>query len=435
MAGSPTPESLLPARHVPLIYFGFAYACLLTAFVVLSFRAETLGGFYYHPRLIAVVHLVTLGFITSAILGALYLVCPLAFRMPLPAGRGDAIAAVSWMIAVSGIASHFWLERYSGLAWAGGLALATPLWLGTRVLAGLRRSPAPIAARLAMGLAIANLYVAGGLGVLAGANKHEGFLPVVQLDAVHAHLHLAAVGFATLMVVGAGYRVLPMVLPSAMPGGPIAVASALVIAGGTWLLAAALLAAKDAVPACALVVLAGISLFLSRVVFMLRNRRPPPSARPRPDLAVVHVLQAFVYLLLAAGLGAYLAFAPRSDETLRAAFAYGVFGLVGFLAQLVVGVAMRLLPMSAWLQSFAAGGYSTLPTSLHAVDSRAAPAATVALWTVGVPAVAGGLCFDRPRLTSLGAAALAVATIVALVSGVRTLRRLRPPAGPSLDRT
>src|SRR5262245_16622282 len=197
MAGTPPPRAFLPARWVPLVYLGFAHASLAIALTVLALRPGELGGFYYHPRLIAVVHLVTLGFLTSAILGALYLVCPLAFRLPLPEGRRDPAAALSWMVGVSGVASHFWLERYPGMAWSGAMALLTPLWLGGRVLAGLRRAPVPLESRLPVALAIVNLYLAGALGVMLGVNKHSPFLPIAQLGGVHAHLHLAAVGFAT----------------------------------------------------------------------------------------------------------------------------------------------------------------------------------------------------------------------------------------------
>ena len=118
------------------------------------------------------------------------------------------------------------------MAWSGALALATPLWLGGRVLKGLRHAPVPLEARLPVALAILNFYVAAGLGVMLGIHKHQPFLPFTQLDGVHAHVHLAAVGFAALLVVGVGYRVLPMVLPAAMPRGPLALASGLVLPGG-----------------------------------------------------------------------------------------------------------------------------------------------------------------------------------------------------------
>jgi hypothetical protein len=425
MAEPTDPLTLVPARRTPLLYLGFAHACLFAALLTLALDPAGLGGFYYHPRLIALVHLVTLGFLTSAILGALYLVCPLAFRMPLVEGRTDVAAALSWMVGVSGIASHFWLDRYPGMAWSGALALVTPLFVGGRVLAGLRRSAAPLEARLPVALALMNLYAAGALGVTLGVNKHAAFLPFSQLDAVHAHLHLGAVGFVTSMVVGVGYRMLPMVLPSAMPRGTLALAAPLVLQAGTWGLALALLYAKAAVPWLAAVVLAGIALFLSRVAFMLRNRRPPPTARPRPDWALAHVFQSLAYLLVACGLGGYLAWAPASDATLRAAFAYGVAGLLGFLGQLVVGVETRLLPLAAWLQGFAGGSAQGTPASIHTAVPRSSTIATVALWTAAVPSLAAGLALDLDTCTSVGASCLAAAVAIGTIGGIAALRRLR----------
>ena len=430
MASPPPAQAFLPARRAPLLYFAFAHACLFAAMALLAARPSELGGFYYHPRLIAVVHLVTLGFITSSILGALYLVCPLALRLPLPEGRADTVMAVAWMVGVIGVASHFWIELYSGMAWAGATALLTPAWLGSRVLSGLPRAPVPLEARLPIGLAIVNLYLAGGLGVLLGINKYHPFLAVAQMDGVHAHLHLAAVGFATLMVVGAGYRMLPMAIPAAMPRGRIAFASTIAIEAGTLGLAAALLWARAWVPPFAFLVLAGLGLFLSRVVYMLRNRRPPPAERPRPDWALFHAMQALTYLVLTGGIGAGLAVLTPSDATLRLAMAYGACGLLGFLCQIVVGIEARLWPLSAWLHGFAAGGYRELPPSLHTAIPRAAAAAALALWTLGVPCLASGMALDRFGWTRTGAASLGLAVALAAASGARAIRRLGRRAGP-----
>jgi hypothetical protein len=65
--GAP-PPSMMPARWVPLLYFGVAHLCLATALAALAVTPRSLVGFFYHPRLLAVVHLVTLGWISASIL-------------------------------------------------------------------------------------------------------------------------------------------------------------------------------------------------------------------------------------------------------------------------------------------------------------------------------------------------------------------------------
>lgn len=428
MSDAAPPRAFLPARRAPLLYFSFAHACLFTAFALLAAWPRELGGFFYHPRLIAVVHLVTLGWISSSILGALYLVCPLAFRMRLPESRADLVAFAAWAIGVSGTASHFWIERYQGLAWAGGLALAAYSWPALRVLRSLPRAPVPLEAKLPLGLGLANFFLAGAMGVLLGVNKHAAFLPFSQMGGALGHAHLAGVGWATMMVMGAGYRILPMVLPAAMPRGRLALASAVLLEAGVLGLAAALALESRLARPFALVIVAGLGLFLSRVVFMLRNRRPAPPERPRPDWSALHVVSSLLCLIAAAGLGMYLTWAGASETGLRVAMAYGVFGLVGFLAQLVVGVEARILPLSAWLQAFAEGGYTAFPSSLHTALPRQALGFVFLLWALGVPGLAAGLALDLAFLTVGSSVLLAVAVLASAAATGRGLSKLRLPA-------
>ena len=124
----PGPLEFLPARFPPLLYFGFAHACLAAAFAATALDPRGVGGFFYHPRMLAVVHLVTLGWISGSILGSIYLVGPLALRFPLPAGRLDHAAFGSFAIGVMGMVSHFWIDRPPGMAWSAGLVtLIKPL--------------------------------------------------------------------------------------------------------------------------------------------------------------------------------------------------------------------------------------------------------------------------------------------------------------------
>ena len=66
-------------------------------------------------------------------------------------------------------------------------------------------------------LAFFNILVAAILGVLIGFDRVYHFLPGFVLANVFVHAHLAALGWATMMVIGVAYRLLPMILPAAMP--------------------------------------------------------------------------------------------------------------------------------------------------------------------------------------------------------------------------
>jgi hypothetical protein len=274
-----------------------------------------------------------------------------------------------------------------------------------------------------MALAFVNLLLAAGLGVALGANKVSPFLPVAHLDAVLAHAHLAALGWASMMVVGAGYRILPMILPAPMPRGAPAYAAPLLLESGIAGLVWSFLTGRGHGTAAALAV-AGLLAFVSRVVWMLRHRRPAPTELRRPDWGTAHVLQSFVYLLGACGLGLYLAAAGPSERTVALASVYGVLGLVGFLSQIVVGVEARLLPLFAWLWGFADRGHAELPPSLHTAAVRPLQALTFALWTAGIPLLAFGLGSDRLAALSRGAAVLLAAVLASLANMIVVLVRL-----------
>jgi hypothetical protein len=414
----------MPARWIPLLYFAFAHLSLGAAFAALAFAPRSLTGFFYHPRMLAVVHLVTLGWISASILGAIYVVGPLAFRMPLPARGADYLAFAGFAVGVAGMVSHFWIDGPSGMAWAAGLAASAMSYVAARGLANLRIAPVPFEARLPVAMAFLNVMAAAGLGVLVAVNKVSPILPVTHLDAVFAHAHLATLGWGTMMVVGAGYRILPMILPAAMPRGFWAYASAVLIEAGVAGLVGGFLAGGRGLAVSAALAVAGICGFLSRVVWMLRHRRPAPTALRRPDFGVAHALQALACLIAACGLGLYLAVSERSETTLAMASAYGVLGLVGFLSQIIVGVEGRVLPLFAWLWGFADRGYAESPPSLHRAPARPLQGLGFVLWTAGVPLLALGLASDRTVVISLGAGALLMAVLAGLSNAIVVLARL-----------
>ncbi|HJO38086.1 MAG: hypothetical protein QGF21_00620 [Vicinamibacterales bacterium] len=411
---------LLPPRRLPWLYFGAAHLCLALAVAVVAVDPRSVAGFYYHPRMLAVVHLVTLGWISLSILGALYIVGPLALRAPLPAGRGDTWAWGASVVGVSGIVSHFWIDELSGMAYSAVLVMAGFAWVGGRVVRSLWTAPVPTAVKAHVVLAFANVLLAALFGLTIGIDK-LGVVDLVPGDALRhalAHAHLAGIGWATMVAVGVGYRLFPMVLPAAMPTGAPIVASAILLeAGALGLFVGLATGAGAVVRASAGATLAGIGVFLSQVIWMRRHRRPAPPARPSPEFGSVHALLAVAYLGLSAGCGLVLSIAPPSAAMLRLASVYGVFALLGFLGQLIVGMESRLLPLHAWYWAFADSGWTGPVRSPHDMPSRPAQRGAFLGWLVGVPGLAAGFYVNVMPLIAASAAALLVGVALSGVNG------------------
>ncbi|MGE3705104.1 MAG: hypothetical protein AB7I13_07510 [Vicinamibacterales bacterium] len=436
--GTPRAETAdrLPPRTLPLLYYGTAHVALALACAMVGLAPRAAAGFFYHAWMVAIVHLVTLGWITSSILGSLYLVGPMALGVPMPARRADYAAYGLVVLGLIGMVAHFWIEEFGGMAWSAATVTAGVLYVAGRMAVRLRGASIPGAVTLHIRLACLNLAIAATMGVLLGFDKVLHFLPGFVLNNVFAHAHMAALGWASMMVVGVGYRLLPMVLPSKPPAGRSTYLSAVLLETGVLGLFVTLLLRSTWTPVFGAFVLAGLAAFLSQVAAMARHRvRRPPEA-PRVDFAVLHAAGAGVWLIAACGIGTVLLVRPMSPDTLRASLAYGTFGLLGFLAQMVVAMQVRLVPLHAWYAGYAASGFQTPPPNPFTMRDRTLLALSFAAWTFAVPAIAVGLTYERVLLLAAGAWVLLAGVLIGAVDGAFALRQgMTPPASgdPTAD--
>ena len=397
----------MPSSALPLAYFVFAYLALGGAFLTLVWSPGLSGSSFYHHRMVALVHLLTLGWLSGSILGAFYIVAPLALRLPMPVRRADWVALGAFAFGTTGMVSHFWINTYDGMAWSAGLVMAAITWVGARTARGLPASSAPWPVALHVVLAFFNILAAAALGILLGLDRTRGFLGLSPLAAMFAHAHLAAVGWVTMMVVGLSYRLIPMMLPAAMPAGPSLAGSAILIESGLVVLTVTLLAASGWVVLGAVLVTAGLASFVVQIRRTLRHRLPRPPALPRRDWSTWQTHAAFLWLMIASGLGLALSIGVPPAGRLTVMWIYGVAGLVGFLAQIVVGMQGRLVPLYSWYRAFAAKG-APPDRAANALPSARFARPIFIAWSVGVPGLACGLASANRAAIAASSATLFV---------------------------
>lgn len=150
-------------------------------------------------------------------------------------------------------------------------------------------------------LAFVNITIAGAAGALLIVNRLKGGLPWSPLALAAAHGQLAVLGWATMMIFGVAYRLIPMFLPAAMPTGPSLGLSAVLLEVGTLGLTASLTAAWPLGP-WVLCILGAFLGFFVQIWRMLHARRPRPIGLPHHDWSTWHTHLAVFYLLFAADL-------------------------------------------------------------------------------------------------------------------------------------
>lgn len=410
---------MLPPRIIPLVYFGIARAALIAALVAAASDPVPIAAFFYHTRMLALVHLVTLGWLTCSILGSLYIVGPFALRIAMPAGVFDYLASALAGAAVIGTVAGFWWNHPSMVGWSGVLLVPPVSFVGARTLNALRRAPVQKAVTLHVAFAFLNFLLAAAAGIAIAFDKTRHVLPGSLLSNAYAHAHLAAVGWVGMMTVGIAYRLFPMVLPASMPEGRNLYASAVLLESGTLTLVAGLaLRLTWATIGGALGVAAGFGAFLLQVRRMLSSRKPPPAALPRPDYGAWQSLVSVLFLVMTVAVGLSLSIAPMSEWTLRIGAAYGVLGLVGFFAQLVAGMEYRLLPYYAWYWAFANTDFQGPAPTPHEMPLRGFQRLAFFLWLGGVPLLAAGMLLARPRAVAAGALLLLGAVSLGAIDAI-----------------
>jgi cbb3-type cytochrome oxidase subunit 1 len=97
----PRPASLEPG--VPLTYLVCAAVAFLAAAQGVAWLAPEPAGHYYHPRVLALTHTVTLGWVTLAIMGASYQLIPIVLEREIWSER-----LARWQLAVLVVAVTAW---------------------------------------------------------------------------------------------------------------------------------------------------------------------------------------------------------------------------------------------------------------------------------------------------------------------------------------
>lgn len=420
---TPARRAMLPAAVLPLVYFAGAHAALLVGLGVLVATPDVAGAFHYHPRMIALTHVVTLGWVTASILGALYIVGPLALGVPMPAGRADAAVAVAYWAGAAGMIGGFWRGQYALVGVSALLVLVALAWVGGRVGRGLVHARVPWPVTVHIALAFANILGAGGLGIYMAVTRGGGGV-VSPLAMAAAHAHLATVGWAVMMIVGVAYRLVPMFLPAAMPTGTSLVWSAVLLEAGALGSAWGLATGGNTTWAGACVA-AGFVCFSLQIRGTLRERRPRPAAMQGRDWSTWQTHVALLCLPVAIGLGLWVSWQALPTTW---TWVYGVVGLIGFVSQMVVGIQGRLLPMHAWYVAMARLEGRQPGRSVPELYEASFARAIFLLWLAGVPALAAGLALQAAALISAGALALSLALIVQAAYGVRMVTRACRPA-------
>jgi hypothetical protein len=416
-------------------YFAAALSALLAA------EALVAGGFAYPaapllaPWSLVAVHLVTIGWLSLLMLGALHQFLPVVAARPL---ASDRLAPVSLGLIAAGLAAMI-----AGFLALDGIGL--PLSLlplgGSVVLAGflcaianlgwtLRgTSPVPLPARFvlaAFGFLALTALLGIGFGFAFVLSSPPRWLGALLAQGLKLHLLAGIGGWFALTAVGVSYKLLPMFMLAEEDRGRLG-------AGILWLMVGGLVLAWSAGLIAALVderfgaiakvgetgFAAGLALYLWDVRLLYRSRM-------RRSLELNSITAAASLALLALALAWGIAARVAGGDDWAAPFL--LLTLVGWLSLLGLGQLYKIVPFLTWLERYATRlGRGPVPRVQDLVnEARARP--WFAVFALGALVCAASAALAVPTVARLGAALLLVSTLAIVRELVRARRGSQSPA-------
>ena len=421
------PGAVRTSPGLTLAYLGTAALAFVVAAAGVPWLAPELAGHYYQPRVLALTHTVTLGWITLTIMGASYQLAPIVFQRPVWSVRLARVQLTVMVVGVSGMIAHFFIGEWSGLVWGAAfvtLGVVAHVVNFGMTLRGVR--PWTFTATM-FAVALGGITATTAAGLALGVDRLVPFVPLPFYPRLHAHFHLAVLGWIMPMVFGVGAHVYPLFLRAAAPGRAWQRVQAWgLVCGVPLIVTGAALSASVVTIAGALAVTTAVAAHLAALSSMVRTRKSPLS-----DCALSFVLTGAALLAPATALG--LGFALDVIGGPRLGLAYAALVLGGWVSLTIVGVMLKIVPFLVWYRVYAPlAGRGAVPTLAELSWPRAERGAH-GLLAAGIVSLTGALAVGDPRwirptgwLVAAGALALALTVAAALSHLVR--RRVSQPA-------
>lgn len=401
--------ALLPINFFVLSALFFAAGVIALA----PIARGVVAGYFYGPWPLALVHTFTLGWITASVMGVMYRYAPALTHGQIPFPRLAVAQFVLFLIASTGMVTHFALGVWLGTWLAASVMLLSLVLFAFNLVPLLWPQTGRGVAETGMFGAICFLLASGTLGVLLAMDKSYGFMGGSLLTNLGAHVALAAVGWVTLAICAVSYRMLPaFILPTiALPR--TAIYQLYALAAGVLGLGATLLASlRGGAAWCALVVVSLLA-YLATMARLMRARRMPL------DWTARHALAGFVWLIAAAAAGVALLLAGAASLTgSRIAAAFGAAGLLGFFSNFIIGMSYHLLAGFVVRARAAAGWTAATAESLVYTRPRLP---VFAAFNAGVAVLVAGFLAGASALAESGAALVAIGGVVYAAATLRTL--------------
>ncbi|MCP4830739.1 MAG: hypothetical protein GY886_00840 [Gammaproteobacteria bacterium] len=333
----------MPPLKVPFRFFITAPLFGILAALLLLGSGTDGWSTRWLPEIVAATHLLTLGFMATIMLGALFQVLPVLSGYSIP-GQHWLAPTVQLMVSGGALAlggafisaDHGW-QLTAIILLSGGFSL----FIGALGLHLIRLGSTDGNSIFAIRLAALSLLVSLSLGIIMLGAYMGIQIPHILANNGMTHLRFALLGWVLLLIMGVSYQIIPMfhVTPNYPKNISRILVSAifmaltvLMLGRSYWLILTG---------GCVLILAAGIYALIS--FYLLRQRK-----RKIIDYTI-RFWQLGLSCLLLALLGYAISLSGIKEPSAVNELQWGILMIPGFAISIMMGVLYKIAPFLSWL--------------------------------------------------------------------------------------
>ena len=341
------------APHISVVipHFVFGALSLLLLAVLLFMSGTKLLEAYFNQNLIAITHIVVLGWASTIIFGALYQLIPVVFETAL---FSELLAKITFWVFVSSflfLVYAFWTGSFTLLLPIAACSMFIAVFLfALNVLLSYKKAKKKSRTSKFVIVSIIWFVITAFIGLLMALNFKYNFLTEVHLHYLKIHAAAGFIGWFLMLIIGVGSVLIPMFLISHnISKKPLNYTYYLSNSGLTLLIINwFLIKNKHLTSVSWLLIALGVLFFMFFLIQAYKKR-----LRKKLDIGMQYSFIAITSLLLPLIISFILKFYRLEFELLNnLTIFYGFSVMFGFITTLILGQTYKTLPFIVWLNKY-----------------------------------------------------------------------------------
>lgn len=346
-------SSIASAYSPPFKIVSKYFIAAIASFVILNFLLlisySNIAGHHFQPKILAITHIATLGWITMVIFGALFQLIPVVLEVKLFSEILAEIQFWIYLVGVIGLVYGFWVFDTGTYFLVSAVLLNIAMFtFAFNIIMTFTKVKKWNITGLYLIAAIFHLVVTAIAGLLLAINLGHPFNKLNHLQYLNLHAHVAFIGWVSMVVMGVTYKLIPMFTLS--HGYPLTYTK-----WAFWLINIGLLGINTIFHYEAttflyyiftIMISVGIVFFLIQTHIIFKNR-----VRKKLDTGLRFTSYAYLMLGLTTLLGTFIAFIDYQSIT-NLTLVYGYMIIFGYLSMLIVGQLYKIVPFLVWYHKY-----------------------------------------------------------------------------------